>query len=134
MKLADQTRVEWQGKTHFFAVGAQAMRRILIDHARGKYRNKRGGDWLRVSWAEEVFPGGKKDLSDEELMDLDDAIRELATKNERQARVVELRFFGGLTVKEVAEALEVSERTADGDWAKARDWLKSRLSKEVGLA
>jgi RNA polymerase sigma factor (TIGR02999 family) len=131
MKLADQSRVEWQGRTHFYAVGAQAMRRILIDHARGRQRNKRGGDWLRVTWAEEVFPGGKRDLSDEELMDLDQAIIELTAIDERQARVVELRFFGGLTVKEVAEALGVSERTADGDWAKAREWLKGRLSREV---
>lgn len=131
MKLADQTRVDWQGKTHFFAVGAQAMRRILIDHARGRQRNKRGGDWLRVTWAEEVFPGGKRDLSDEELMDLDQAIEELAKIDARQARVVELRFFGGLTVKEVGTALGVSERTADGDWAKAREWLKGRLSREV---
>ncbi len=133
MKLADQSRVEWQGRTHFYAVGAQAMRRILIDHARGRQRNKRGGDWLRVTWAEEVFPGGKRSLSAEELMDLDDAIEELAALDARQARVVELRFFGGLTVKEVAEALGVSERTADGDWAKARQWLKDRLSREVDL-
>jgi RNA polymerase sigma factor (sigma-70 family) len=82
-----------------------------------------------VTWAEEVFPGGKQDLSDEELMDLDRAIQDLAQIDERQARVVELRFFGGLTVKEVAEALGVSERTADGDWAKARVWLRERLSE-----
>ena len=131
MKLADQSRVEWQGRTHFFAVGAQAMRRILIDHARGRQRDKRGGDWLRVTWAEEVFAGGKRNLSDEELMDLDRAIDELAGIDARQARVVELRFFGGLTVKEVAEALGVSERTADGDWATARRWLKTRLSRQV---
>ncbi len=127
MKLADQTRVEWRGKTHFFAVGAQAMRRILIDHARTRKRDKRGGDWLRISWVEEIFPNGRRDLSDEELLDLDQALEELAEIDERQARVVELRFFGGLTVDEVAEALEVSKRTADGDWAKARNWLKKRL-------
>ena len=129
LKISDQTRVDWQGRTHFFAVGAQAMRRILIDHARGRQRDKRGGDWLRVTWAEEVFPGGKRDLSDEELMDLDRGIQELAEVEPRQARVVELRFFGGLTVEEVAEALQVSKRTADSDWAKARDWLKQRLSR-----
>lgn len=129
MKLADQSRVEWQGKTHFFAVGAQAMRRILIDHARGRHRDKRGGNWLRVSWAEEVFPGGKRDLCDEELMDLDRAIEELAAIDARQARVVELRFFGGLTVDEVADALGISKRTADGDWAEARVWLERRLSR-----
>ncbi|MEJ2084790.1 MAG: ECF-type sigma factor, partial [Acidobacteriota bacterium] len=78
LKLVDQTRVDWKGKTHFFAVGAQAMRRILIDHARGRKRNKRGGDWLRVSWAEEIFPHGRCDLSDEELLDLDRAIEDLA--------------------------------------------------------
>ena len=132
MKLADQTRVEWQGRTHFFAVGAQAMRRILIDHARGRQRNKRGGDWLRVTWAEEVFPGGKRNLSDEEVLDLDRAIKELAEIEPRQASVVELRFFGGLTVEEVAEALKVSKRTADGDWAKARAWLEERLSRSEG--
>jgi RNA polymerase sigma-70 factor (ECF subfamily) len=129
MKLAEQSRVEWQGKTHFFAVGAQAMRRVLIDHARGRQRNKRGGDWLRVSFAEEIFAGGKRGLNDEELIDLDRAIQDLAEIDGRQARVVELRFFGGLTVEEVAEALKVSKRTADGDWAKARDWLKQRLSR-----
>ncbi len=134
MKLAEQSRVEWQGKTHFFAVGAQAMRRILIDHARGRQRTKRGGDWLRVSFAEEIFAGGKRGLNDEELIDLDRAIQDLAEIDARQARVVELRFFGGLTVEEVAEALKVSKRTADGDWAKARDWLEQRLSRGEDLS
>jgi len=128
LKLVDQTRVDWRGKTHFFAVGAQAMRRILIDHARSRTRNKRGGDWLRVSWAEEIFPHGRCDLSDEELLDLDRALEDLARCDPRQARVVELRFFGGLTVDEAAEALGVSKRTADGDWAAARAWLKERLA------
>ena len=127
LKLVDQTRVDWKGKTHFFAVGAQAMRRILIDHARSRKRNKRGGDWLRISWAEEIFPHGRCDLSDEELLDLDRAIEDLARSDPRQARVVELRFFGGLTVDEAAEALGVSKRTADGDWAAARAWLRKRL-------
>ena len=134
MKLANQSRVEWRGRTHFFAVGAQAMRRILIDHARTRQRNKRGGDWLRISWAEEVFPSGRQDLSDEQLLDLDKALGELSTIDERQARVVELRFFGGLTVDEVADVLGVSKRTADGDWAKARSWLKQRLNLTQDLS
>ena len=95
--------------------------------ARRHMAARRGGDWLRVTWAEEVFPGGKRDLSDEELMDLDRVLRELAEIDPRQARVVELRFFGGLTVDEAAEALGVSKRTADGDWAKAKEWLRRRL-------
>lgn len=127
LRLVDQSRVDWQGRTHFFAMGARMMRRVLIDHARGRQRAKRGGDWLQISWAEELFANPQGLLSSEQLLDLDEAIRDLAAVDERQARVVELRYFAGMTVEEVAKLLNVSKRTVESDWAKARQWLKERL-------
>jgi RNA polymerase sigma factor (TIGR02999 family) len=127
LKLVDQTRVSWQGRTHFLAVGAQLMRRILIDHARGHRRAKRGGDWLRVTFLDGLLPTPEGDLSAEQLMDLDRALEELAAVDERQARIVELRFFGGLNVAEVAATLGVSKRTIETDWSRARDWLKQHF-------
>jgi RNA polymerase sigma-70 factor (ECF subfamily) len=127
LKLVDQTRVSWQGRTHFLAVGAKLMRRILIDHARGHRRAKRGGDWLRVTFLDGLLASPDGDLSSEQLMDLDRALEELAAVDERQAKVVELRFFGGLNVAEVAASLGVSKRTVETDWARARDWLKQHF-------
>ena len=103
------------------------MRRVLIDHARGRRRAKRGGDWLQISWAEELFASPQGLLSSEQLIDLDRAIAELAKVDERQARVVELRYFAGMTVEEVAQFLDVSKRTIESDWATARGWLEERL-------
>jgi RNA polymerase sigma factor (TIGR02999 family) len=127
LRLVDQSRVEWQGRTHFFAMGAKMMRRVLIDHARGRGRAKRGGEWLQISWAEELFANPKGMLSSEQMIDLDRAIEELTALDERQARVVELRYFAGMTVEEVAQFLGVSKRTVESDWAAAREWLKERL-------
>ncbi|MGB5296778.1 MAG: ECF-type sigma factor [Thermoanaerobaculia bacterium] len=127
LRLVDQSRVDWQGRTHFFAMGARMMRRVLIDHARGRGRAKRGGEWLQISWAEELFANPKGLLSSEQMIDLDRAIEELTALDERQARVVELRYFAGMTVEEVAQILGVSKRTVESDWAAARDWLKERL-------
>ncbi len=127
LRLVDQSRVEWQGRTHFFAMGAKMMRRVLIDHARGRGRAKRGGEWLQISWAEELFANPKGLLSSEQMIDLDRAIEELTALDERQARVVELRYFAGMTVEEVAQFLGVSKRTVESDWAAAREWLKERL-------
>lgn len=127
LRLVDQSRVDWQGRTHFFAMGARMMRRVLIDHARGRGRVKRGGDWLQISWAEELFANPQGLLSSEQLIDLDRAIEELTALDERQARVLELRYFAGMTVEEVAQFLGVSKRTVESDWAAARDWLKERL-------
>jgi RNA polymerase sigma factor (TIGR02999 family) len=124
MKLVDQTRVDWQGRSHFFAVAAQAMRRILVDHARSRQREKRGGGRARVMLDEAVALSPQKD---EDVLALDEALEKLAKLDARQAKVVELRFFGGLDVEEVAEALGVSKRTVEGDWTFARAWLSREL-------
>jgi RNA polymerase sigma factor (TIGR02999 family) len=105
------------------------MRRILIDHARGHRRAKRGGDWLRVTFLDGLLPSPEDGLSAEQIMDLDRALEELAALDERQAKIVELRFFGGLNVAEVAASLGVSKRTVETDWARARDWLKQHFAK-----
>ena len=128
LKLIDQSRVDWKGRSHFFAVGAKVMRRILIDHARSRKRSKRGGDWLRVTLTGLAGPPFGADLDPSQLLALHNALEKLARIDERQARVVELRFFGGLEISEVAEALGVSRRTVDGDWAKARLWLEHELA------
>ncbi len=124
MKLVDQTRVDWQGRSHFFAVAAQAMRRILVDHARSKNRDKRGGGRARVTLDEAVALSPEKE---EDVLALDEALEKLAKLDPRQAKVVEMRFFGGLSVEEAAEALGVSKRTVEGDWTFARAWLAREL-------
>lgn len=130
LKLVDQSKMDWQGRTHFFAVGAKVMRHLLIDHARGKGRAKRGGDRQKVTLAEGLTPSGGRDLDTEDLLALNDGLDRLAELDARQARVVELRFFGGLTVPEAALILGVSKRTVEGDWAHARAWLKRELSRQ----
>jgi RNA polymerase sigma factor (TIGR02999 family) len=127
MKLVDQTRVDWQGRSHFFAVAAQAMRRILVDHARARQRDKRGGGRARVVLDEAVALSPQKD---EDVLALDEALERLAKLDARQAKVVELRFFGGMNVEEVAAALGVSKRTVEGDWTFARAWLSRELRSE----
>jgi RNA polymerase sigma-70 factor (ECF subfamily) len=129
IKLVDQSKMDWQGRTHFFAVGAKVMRHLLIDHARGKGRAKRGGDRQKVSLADGLTPFGGRELDAEDLLALNEGLDRLAALDARQARVVELRFFGGLTVPEVALILDVSQRTVEGDWAHARAWLKRELSR-----
>ncbi len=130
LRLVDQTRVGWRGRTHFFAVGARMMRRLLVDHARRRKRAKRGGERLRVTFDEVATPGGGHGLDPTELLALDDALEELARRDARQARVVELRFFAGLKVDEVADLLGVSPRTVKGEWAHAKAWLKQTLAPE----
>ncbi len=132
LKLVDQTRVEWKGRSHFFAVSAQAMRRILVDHARSRVRDKRGGGLQRVTLHEEVRALPGLECGHEDLIALDDALRELAQVDERQAKIVEMKCFGGLKVKEIAGAIDVSVRTVEGDWTHARAWLRRRLSGEDG--
>jgi RNA polymerase sigma factor (TIGR02999 family) len=127
LRLVDQGRVGWKGKTHFFAVGARVMRRVLVDHARRRGALKRGGELRRVTLSGAAEPLTQA-LAPEELLALDEALDRLAALDPRAARAVTLRFFGGLTVEQVAEALGVSKRTAEGDWRHARAWLRQELS------
>lgn len=124
LKLVRQTRAEWEGRTHFLCVASSAMRRILVDHARGRLRQKRGADLQRVD-LDEVLERAAE--SDADVLELHGALDRLAKLDDRQARVVELRFFGGLTVEEVAEALGVSNRTVDNEWRHAKAWLDMEL-------
>jgi RNA polymerase sigma factor (TIGR02999 family) len=124
VRLIRQQDVEWRNRAHFFAVAAQAIRRILVDHARAHQRAKRGGEHQRVLLREDVAVSDESSL---DLLALDEAMEKLALLNERQSRIVELRFFGGLTLKEAAEVLDVSPRTVDGDWSMARAWLRREL-------
>lgn len=128
LRLVDQSRVDWRGRSHFRAVGARVMRRILIDHARRRGGLKRGGDLQRVTLGDSILSPSDPDVDLPELLALNDALDELARLDERQARVVELRFFGGMTTVEIAETLGVSERTVADDWKHGRAWLKRELS------
>ena len=131
-RLADQSRVEWKGRTHFFAVAANVMRRLLVDHARRRGRQKRGGGDLRVTLEGLGASPAGSDLDLEELLAVDGALEKLAALDEREARVVELRYFGGMTTDEIASVLDVSERTVRNDWTHARAWLKQELSETGG--
>lgn len=130
LKLVDQTRAEMNDRSHFCAVAAQAMRRILIDHARRVRAAKRSADGPRVTLAE-VGDAAEVDTTlDVDLLRLDEALSRLSELNERQARVVELRYFGGLTVEQAASVLGVSPRTVKGDWRVARAWLQREIRRE----
>jgi len=124
-RLADETKVRWRGRAQFLAIAARAMRQILVDHARRHSAEKRGADRTRVTLSDTAATFGRPVL---DLLDLDDALLALGALDDRKARVVELRFFAGLTTKEAAEALEVSETTVEDDWALARAWLRRRLN------
>jgi RNA polymerase sigma factor (TIGR02999 family) len=123
LRLVKQDAVQWRSRAHFFAIASQAIRRILVDHARARRRAKRGGD-RRVDLDVAIVPAGE-DCPD--LLALDEALTELAGLHERQARIVELHFFGGFTIDDVARYLGVSERTVYGDWSMARAWLHRQL-------
>ncbi len=124
VRLIKQEDVEWKNRAHFFAVAAQAIRRILVDHARGHQRAKRGGGQQRVRLEPDVAVLKQRDI---DLLALDETLVRLAELHQRQAQVVELRFFGGLSLKDVATYLGVSPRTVDGDWSMARAWLRREL-------
>jgi RNA polymerase sigma factor (TIGR02999 family) len=124
MKLADQDSLKATDKSHFMAIAARCMRQILIDHARTKQREKRGGKQQDVTYIDQLL---KVHHQAEHLINLDEKLNELAQLNQRLADVVELRFFGKLTVYQTAQALNVSESTVKRDWAKARGWLYKEL-------
>lgn len=129
LRLIDQREVQWQNRAHFFGVAAQIMRRILIDHARRKRARKRDAGGVRVTF-DERLPSTSDGEPD--LLALDDALNRLHELDPRQARVVELRYFGGLSVEETAEALSTSPATVKRDWAVARAWLHRELEREDG--
>jgi RNA polymerase sigma factor (TIGR02999 family) len=125
LRLTDYKRMRWQNRAHFFAVSAQLMRRILVDHAR-RHNLKRGAGVRHVSLEDTAVVGER----DEDLVVLDDALRTLARFDSRKAQVVELRFFGGLSVEETAEILKVSPITVMRDWSTARAWLYREMKGE----
>ena len=126
LRLVDWKNVEWQNRAHFFAVSAQMMRRILVDFARDRRYLKRGGGALQVSLAEAA---GMTSERGTDLVALDDALNSLAEVDQRKSKVVELRFFGGLSVDETAEVLKVSAETVMRDWRLAKVWLLRELEK-----
>ena len=125
MRLVDQTQVQWQNRAHFFGVAAQMMRRILVDHARAHEAEKRGGEFQKLSLDENLdASGGERDVN---LVVLDDALNRLAAMDPQKSKIVELRFFGGLSVDETAEVLGVSAPTVKRQWRMAKAWLYGQV-------
>ena len=127
LKLVDQTRVNWQNRAHFYGIAANMMRRVLIDHARALAAGKRGGEAVRVSVDDIQIPVEERAAS---FLALDEALDALAKFDERKAKVVEMRFFGGLNDDEIAEVLGVTDRTVQRDWRSARLWLLRELGQQ----
>jgi RNA polymerase sigma-70 factor (ECF subfamily) len=128
LKLVQQPCPNWHSRAHFFGVAAQVMRHILVDHARGHASEKRGGGKRPVALEDDFVFTSEKSI---ELLKLDTSLKRLAALDPRQARVVELRFFGGLTVEEVADVLGVSQKTVKRDWSMAKAWLHGDLKERV---
>ena len=127
LRLIDQREVNWQSRAHFFAISAQAMRRILVDYARTKHREKRGGEALKLPLEEAaLMPLEEKSV---DLMELDEALTRLGEIDEEKARIVELRYFSGLSTEETAAVLRVSTRTVERGWTMAKAWLLRELKK-----
>jgi RNA polymerase sigma factor (TIGR02999 family) len=126
MRFVNLREIEWQNKAHFFAIAATIMRRILVDHARGRNYAKRGGAQQRLSLSKADRFANQPDI---DLVALDDALIALETMSPQQSRIVELRFFGGLTIEETAEVLGISHATVERDWAVARAWLRREIRR-----
>lgn len=126
VRLVDQRHVTWKSRAHFFAIAAQMMRRILVDYARSRRYAKRGGDARQVSLNEELIISRQRSA---DILDLHDALNELATIDERKSKIVELKFFGGLSIEETAEVLGVSPGTVMRDWTLSKAWLRLTMSK-----
>ncbi len=128
MKIIGLREMDWRDRRHFFGAASGAIRRILVDHARKDKARKRGAGVQKMSLdTAQLIPEQPR----MDLLALDDALSELATLDERQSRIVELRFFGGMTVPEVAEVLSVSQRTIEGDWTMAKRWLKQQIGEDT---
>jgi len=126
LRLIDANRVDWQDRAHFFAVSAKVMRQVLMQHARLRYARKRGGGAVKVDFDEAFVPSPERDA---DLIALDDALNALAQKDPREAKVVELRFFGGLSEQETAHVLGISDRTVRREWEHAKAWLIHQLKR-----
>ena len=127
IKLVDQPNLDPKNRLHFFAISANLMRQVLVDHARAKHRKKRGGDKVKLPLKEELI--GSDNTNGPDLLALDEAMERLQELDERQVRVVELRYFSGLTLEETAEALGISSTTVSEDWRMARAWLHRELTR-----
>lgn len=126
LKIVNQKEVQWQNRAHFFAIASQTMRRILVDHARSQRRAKRGGKAVRVNLDDvEILAPGQS----EAVILLDELLQRLAAQDPRASRIVEMKFFAGLTAKEIAEVLKISESTVNNDWDFARAWLQRQMSE-----
>ncbi len=127
LKLIDQREVSWQNRAHFFGIAAQTMRRILVDYAKARHRKKRGGAEENLPLKETLIAvSGERSV---DLVNLDEALKRLAKLDERQAKIVELRYFGGLSIEETAEFLRISTATVKSDWRTARAWLYREITK-----
>ena len=129
LRLIDQNNIQWQNRNHFFALASELIRRILVDYARNRMAVKRGGQNIKLSLDEAIAAPEKKDL---DLVALDDALQALAARDQRQSRIVELRYFGGLTLETTAEVLGISLATVKRDWLLAKAFLKRELTRATG--
>jgi len=130
VKLSKQVSDKYQSRGHFLAIAAMVMRRILVDHARARHRIKRGGERVRVLFDEDATIAPSRD---NDVLALDEVLEELQQLDPRQAKIVEMRFFGGMTVPEVAEVLGLSTRTIENEWKMCRAWLRKRLESDAQL-
>jgi RNA polymerase sigma-70 factor (ECF subfamily) len=131
LRLVDKPDLSWQNRAQFFAFAARVMRQVLVDHAREHGADKRGGAWIRV----DLDPAASSEAArDVDLILLDQSLAELATLDEQQAQIVELRFFGGLSIEEAAEVLGISPATVKRDWSMARAWLLRRMTQSPPAA
>lgn len=128
LKLVRHDRIDWKGRTHFFAIAARSMRQILIDYARKKNRQKRGGKKKKVTFLDEIM---KVEYQAEELIQIDQALNKLTDYDERLAQIVELRFFGEMNFEDIAEVMNLSPRTVYRDWDVARGWLYKEFKKQL---
>ena len=129
LRLAELERIDWHDRTHFLSMAARLMRRVLVDHARARYSEKRGGDMTRTTFDEMIRRGSAQESRDADVIRLDDALTALAAIDPRKMQVIELRFFGGLSVEETATALDVSIKTVVRDWNFAKAWLQREMSR-----
>jgi RNA polymerase sigma factor (TIGR02999 family) len=127
MRLVDQRNVEWRNRNHFFALAAELIRRILVDHARARIAAKRGGANVKLSLDEALAPADEKDLN---ILALDDALVALGKADPQQSRIVELRYFAGLTIEETADVIEISPATVKRDWTTAKAFLKREMLRK----